>query len=146
MQKYWMMYEYTDSEMPQRSVQRGYGLVRDGNDAVRRAAQNIANIKTATLLRVWVTFLESDNPVHTLIFGDVPKQGREMPIDNPTKSMVKSYNQGKGNRKERKQKQKEKPRVRVPVEAVKDTTPPWRPYTIVTSETYSKQLGEATNG
>lgn len=141
MQKYWMLYEYMDSAAEYKGPIRGYGLVRDGKDAVRRAKQNLASLKTASLLRVWVTNLEAEKPVHTLVFGDVPVQGKEMELDNPTKQMVKTYNSGNGSKKAR----KNKPRVRVPAQPV-DTTPAWRPYIIITSDSYLKQQENANGG
>lgn len=144
MQQYWMLYEYTDSEQPDREVIRGYGCVRDAKDAVNKATLNMADRKTQTLLRIWITKLDSEDPVHTLIFGAIPKQGRTMPLDNATKSMVHAYMSGKkvkGKDKGKTKSERRKPHIRVSSEP---PVPRWSPYIIVTSVSFLK-AGE-TNG
>lgn len=138
MQKYWAMYEYRDPARSSRGLIRGYCLCRDSKDGISRAKANTNSEKTV-LERVWITFLESDSPVHTLVYGATPQFGNTQALDNASVSMVKTYKDSM-----KKGKSKNKPRIRVKAQTVVDKkeTPRYYLYTIITSSGYQENRNE----
>lgn len=137
MQKYWYMQE---NESKDATIKiRSYGMAENSSDAIEKA--NKRTLKTEPLIRVWLAYLPSPEPVFSLIFGEPGSEGRTIPLDNASRGIAANYRETNGMSK--KKVKKIKPRVKIAAAAKKP--PPYYPYIVDWASTFLKEKGNETN-